>query len=128
MELRVSVVMSLVWALVRPLLSTPVLAFLFWVCLALLWHICITIILFYLVLSPPAFMPQPLGLFRLLSLALLWPLLVLFPYLLRRVPALLPLDNINIGPSATGFGPIAAPVFNIHVLAPGTREPPKAGA
>jgi hypothetical protein len=47
------------------------------------------IILFYLVLSPPAFMPQPLGLFRLLSLALLRPLLVLFPYLLRWVPALL---------------------------------------
>ena len=70
-------------------------------------------------------MPQLLGLFRLLSLALLRPLLVLFPYLLPRFPALLrPLDNINIGPNTTGFGPIAAPVFNIHVLAPGNREPP----
>src|SRR5690349_24560702 len=49
---------GLVWALLWPLLSTPVLAFLFWVCLALLWHLYITIILFYLVLSPPAFVPR----------------------------------------------------------------------
>jgi len=114
----------LVWALLRPLLSTPVLAFLFWVCLALLWHIYITIILFYLVLSPPAFMPQPLGLFRLLSLALLRPCVIPLPAASGSGPAAAPLDNNNIGPSTTGLGPIAAPVFNIHVLAPGNREPP----
>ena len=103
----------MVWAVLWPL-STPVLAFLFWVCLALLWHIYITIILFSgpvpTRVHAPALGPVPAS--------------VLGPTASGSGPAAAPLDNINIGPSATGFGPIAAPVFNIHVLAPGTREPP----
>src|SRR5947199_187928 len=31
-------------------------------------------------------------------------------------PAAAPLDTITICPSTAGFGPFAAPVFNIHVL------------